>query len=119
MWAVQGLLVLGIAFMFLVFAVSYEDALREHGAAFIIWLLISVQTGLLVGIQLRQQWARWITVGLYTLSLLGNVAAFSGHSGARLAGNIVGAVLALALIARFALGAPARRYFARETALPQ
>jgi hypothetical protein len=122
-WVVQGLLALGAAFMVLVLIVGQEKFASADrsgvglAANLMVFFTISVQVGLLVGIQLRQQWARWITAGLFVLSLLANVVALSGNTGSRFAGNVVGALLAMAIVARFAFGAPARRYFAREIVL--
>jgi hypothetical protein len=115
---VQGLLALGAAFMVLVLVVGqkkFASADRPGvglAANLMVLFTISVQVGLLVGVQLRQQWARWITAGLLALASFGNVFTLLGPTNStRFAATLMAAASFLLLGARFMFGAPARRYF--------
>lgn len=109
----QVLLALIALFGFFTLIVNRSEVVSEYGATGLMLLSIALHIALLIGIQLRKQWARWATAGLYTCATLVTLAPMLTRSqGAELAGNVLGAALVLLLLGRFALGAPARRYFA-------
>jgi hypothetical protein len=95
-----------------------SELASEAGATgvFVVW--VAAAMGLVAGLQLRKQWARWCTVALLALSSLASLGKnlSGGASGSYLLGLLVGASLSFLLCARLAFGKPAREYFADSNA---
>jgi len=85
-------------------------------AVFVVW--VAAAMGLVAGLQMRKQWARWCAIALFVLSSLASLIRNlgGGASGSYLLGLLFGASLSFLLCARLAFGKPAREYFGASNA---